>query len=150
MHYHSQRSVGVEGGQSSVQNSAQSLIDDLQDSSMKESKSSFVERLRKSKLSRQRSCHDERVLELRDQNQYLTEKVQFLKLHKMRNENELVRMDTKQRDLQKIHDNYVSQIGEVEDVMGDFQELYEELKSASTTWKTKSESAPREYVHEIV
>lgn len=135
----SDKSMGVEGGQR--------FINQHVDGTTKQSKGSFVDRLRSHKLSRQRSSRDERVLELQDQNHYLAEKVQFLKLQKKRNESDLVRMDSKQRDLQQIHDSYVSQLSDIENMVGDFQQLYEELQTASNSWNTRAEGV---YVPEIL
>merc|ERR1739844_811140 len=96
------------------------------------------EKLRSHKSLRERDTRDERIQELLEQNQYLAEKVQFLRLQKMRNEGEIVRMDTKQNELRQIHQSYVAQLNSIESLVGDWQGFHQELLGSSRTWGKSS------------
>lgn len=105
-----------------------------------DSRETFVERLRSQKATRDKTTNHERVRELRDQNQYLLEKVQFLKLQKLRNESEIIRRDDNNKELKKIHDSYVSQLQSIEELIGEWQEFHTSVTDASESWSSMSQS----------
>ena len=100
---------------------------------------SYLDNLRQEPKSRDSFfSNDERVQELKDQNQYLVEKVQFLRLQKLRNESEIVRMDAKQIELRKIHDMYAKQLAHIESLIDEWQEFHTKLIRASEEWSEQS------------
>ncbi len=105
---------------------------------------SHQDQLRTAQESHEKSSHDERVRELKDQNQYLMEKVQFLKMQKTRNEKEIDRMDAKQMELKKMHDMYSKQLGHIENLIGEWEEFHTALMDASGVWAEAAEKMGRE------
>jgi hypothetical protein len=129
------------GSSSRRTNSTTSIVEDEGRDDSGKRKSSFVKKLRQTKLTRGRDNQDERINELREQNQYLAEKVQFLRLQKMRNESEVIRMDIKQKELQKTHDAYVMQMSNFEEVVGDWRGFHQDLSGVSGVWGKASQRA---------
>ena len=106
-----------------------------------DSRSSFVQKLRSHKESREKATQDERIQELHDQNQYLVEKVQFLRLQKMRNEKEIKRMDSKQKELRKMQDNYDTQMKNIEGLIGEWQQFHTSVTSVADSWGNVAQQA---------
>jgi uncharacterized protein YPO0396 len=98
----------------------------------------FGEKLRNQKASQKQITNDERIQELRDQNQYLIEKVQFLKLQKMRNESEIIRLDSKQKELKVIHNTYITQLDNVSAVFDDWKKFQGNLTKTAVDWGEQS------------
>lgn len=137
--------VGGRKEESRNNNSSTSSIESRSDS-----KSSFVQRLRSDKESREKVTKHERIQELHDQNQYLVEKVQFLRLQKMRNESEMKRMDSKQRELKKMQDNYEVQMKNIEELIGEWQQFHTNVTSVADSWGNTSQQATVEKDQELV
>ncbi len=104
-------------------------------------KQTLMDQLRTKKKSREKILNDQRIQELKDQNEYLMDKVQFLKMQKMRNEQEIDRMDTKQIELKKIHDMYSQQLNQIETLILEWQQFHSALTSASEAWHTAAASS---------
>ena len=99
---------------------------------------SYLDNLHQEQKSRDPFSNDERVQELKDQNQYLVEKVQFLKLQKSRNESEIVRMDAKQVELRKIHKMCAEQLAHIESLITEWQEFHTKLIRTSEEWSEQT------------
>lgn len=102
-------------------------------------KPSFVKKIQNHKESRDQLNQDDRVQELRDQNQYLMEKVHFLKMQKLRNENEVLRMDSNHQELRKMHDSYVSQLDDIETLITEWRDFHTSLTDVADTWSFASQ-----------
>mmetsp|Transcript_17093 Transcript_17093/g.20869 ORF Transcript_17093/g.20869 Transcript_17093/m.20869 type:complete len:227 (-) Transcript_17093:364-1044(-) len=61
--------------------------------------------------SRDKIIELERVAEMHDQNQYLREKIRFMKVQKKRNEKEVDRLNTKHLMIREIHEAHQVQLG---------------------------------------
>ena len=129
------------GSSSRRTNSTTSIVEDEARDDGGKRRTSFVKKLREHKLTRGKDNQDERINELQEQNQYLAEKVQFLKLQKMRNESEVIRMDIKQKELLRTHDAYVTQLSNIEDVVGDWRGFHKDLSGVSGVWGEMSQRA---------
>ena len=99
----------------------------------KEGNKSFNERLQE-KMNIQ---NEDRMAELEEQNEYLSEKAKFLELQRKRNEKEVKRLLESNGGLSTLRDGIRRQLVTMMDVMKNWHEFKNELDDEHTQWEDK-------------
>ncbi len=96
---------------------------------------SFVERYRSSQSETSDAKFSDRIKELEEQNVYYTEKVEFLNLHKKRNEREIKRLMVTNNELNALRNSMRHQIVAVMNTMKAWHEFKNECMDEATKWE---------------
>ena len=102
------------------------------------SKQTFEERLKIDDAARSKSKEDARLSELQDQNKYLEEKVQFLKLHQKRNETEIKRLLKTNAELSSLRNDMQYQIYAMMRTVKSWYEFREDIINEERLWEEKA------------
>ena len=98
----------------------------------------FEERLKIDDAARSKSKEDARLNELQDQNKYLEEKVQFLKLHQTRNETEIKRLTKTNAELSSLRNDMQYQIYAMMRTVKSWYEFRQDIINEERLWEEKA------------
>jgi len=98
----------------------------------------FEERLKIDDAARSKSKEDARLNELQDQNKYLEEKVQFLKLHQTRNEIEIKRLTKTNAELSSLRNDMQYQIYAMMRTVKSWYEFRQDIINEERLWEEKA------------
>lgn len=101
--------------------------------------SSAVEELAVKREQQVKTNEDERLKELQDQKAYLEEKLEFLTLQKIRNEQEITRLNSSNIELRELRSNIKRQLIKFVNVVNDWQTFRDGIIKESNVWEQKAE-----------
>ncbi len=102
---------------------------------MSDEKKNFVYRYRSSQSESSNGNFSDRIKELEEQNVYYTEKVEFLNLHKKRNEREIKRLMDTNNELNALRNSMRHQIVAVMNTMKAWHDFKNECVDEATKWE---------------
>jgi len=98
----------------------------------------FEERLKIDDAARLKSKEDARLNELQDQNNYLQEKIKFLKLHQTRNETEIKRLTNTNAELSSLRNDMRYQIYAMMRTVKSWFQFREDIINEERLWEDKA------------
>lgn len=96
------------------------------------------EKLQSEKNVREKSEVDDRLKELKDQNEYLKQKLDFLKLHESRNAKECERLVKSNAELKKVRDDMKGQIKNILNTLDEWNMFRNEVLSIESKVRSKT------------
>ena len=96
------------------------------------------ERMQSEKNVREKSEVDDRLKELKDQNEYLKQKLDFLKLHESRNAKECERLVKSNAELKKVRDDMKAQMKNILNTLDEWNIFQSEVLSIESNVRSKT------------